>query len=216
MNSQSELAYTQIKEMIFHMELMPNDRVPEMQIAARLSISRTPIHDALRKLESEGLVRIERNRGATVTCFSDEEVKEIGTLRLSQDILAAQLAMYYGCASDFDRLTLLAEECETAAAKGDVYGRIQKDMEFHVELSKISGNMHLYDQQFALYQQIHLIQISKYTDVEHSLIQIYHHKPLIAAIRSGDLDEVRRLTCQHIKDFYRIDPYILTCYGWSE
>ena len=74
MNSQSELAYTQIKEMIFHMELMPNDRVPEMQIAARLSISRTPIHDALRKLESEGLVRIERNRGATVTCFSDEEV----------------------------------------------------------------------------------------------------------------------------------------------
>ena len=202
--------------MIFHMELMPNDRVPELQIAEKLSISRTPIHDALRKLESEGLVRIQRNRGAAVTCFSDDEIKEIGTLRLSQDILAAQLAMYYGCASDFDRLTLLADECEKAAAEGNIYGRIQRDMEFHTELAKISGNRHLYDQQFALYQQIYLIQISKYTDVEQSLIQIHHHKPLVAAIRGGDLDEVRRLTCQHVKDFYRVDPYILACYGWKE
>ena len=66
MTSQSELAYQQIKEMIFHMELLPGDRVPELQIAAKLSISRTPIHDALRRLEGEGLLRLERNRGATV------------------------------------------------------------------------------------------------------------------------------------------------------
>ena len=73
MTSQSELAYQQIKEMIFHMELLPGDRVPELQIAAKLSISRTPIHDALRRLEGEGLLRLERNRGATVIQFSDAE-----------------------------------------------------------------------------------------------------------------------------------------------
>lgn len=216
MNSQSELAYEQIKQMIFHMELMPGDRVPEMQVAAKLSISRTPIHDALRKLEAEGLVRIERNRGAAVTQFSDAEVKEIGTLRLSQDILSAQLAAYYGCASDFDRLQTIAAECEAAAADGNIYGRIQKDTEFHMEIARISGNSQLIERQFEIYQQIHLIQISKYTDVEHSLIQIHHHKPLITAIRSGDLEEARRLICQHIKDFYRIEPYILACYGGKE
>lgn len=213
MTSQSELAYQQIKEMIFHMELLPGDRVPELQIAAKLSISRTPIHDALRRLEGEGLIRLERNKGATVIQFSEDEIKEIGTLRLSQDILSMQLAAYYGCASDFERLTALAEACEAAAGSGDVYGRIQKDVEFHLEISRISGNTHLLNQQFALYQQIFLIQISKYTDVEHSLMQINHHKPIIAAIRRGDTAEIRRLCCQHVQHFYQIDPYVLACYS---
>ena len=76
MTSQSELAYQQIKKMIFHMELLPGDRVSELQIATKLSISRTPIHDALRRLEGEGLLRLERNRGATVICFSEDEVRD--------------------------------------------------------------------------------------------------------------------------------------------
>ena len=213
MASQSELAYRQIKQMIFHMELLPGDRVPESQIAEKLSISRTPIHDALRKLEAEGLVEIEHNRGAGVARFTAEQIKEIGTLRLAQDILSVQLAAYYGCASDFERLRTLADACGEAAGKGDVYGRIQKDMEFHIELAKISRNAYLLSQQYAVYQKIHLIQISQYTDVEHSLIQIHHHKPIVAAMQNGDLEEARRLTCRHVKDFYQIDPYILRCYG---
>ena len=100
-SSQSDIAYRQIKEMIFHLELLPGTRVPELQIAAKLSISRTPIHDALRRLAAEGLVVIGPHRGATVTCFSEAEIREIGAIRMFQDILAAQLAAYYGSASDF-------------------------------------------------------------------------------------------------------------------
>lgn len=212
-SSQSITAYQQIKDMIFRMELLPGVRVPELQISSKLSISRTPIHDALRRLESEGLVTIGHNRGATVTCFSEEEIKEIGTIRLAQDILSAQLAAYYGSASDFDQLCRLADACEEAAAKGDVYERIRTDGDFHLAISKISGNSRLISQQYAIYQQIHLIQISKYTDIEHSLLQIHHHKPIVLAVRNGNLEEVRMLICQHIKDFYRLDPYLLKCYG---
>ena len=93
-----------------------------------------------------------------------------------------------------------------------MYGRIQKDIDFHLEISRISSNTHLLNQQFALYQQIFLIQISKYTDVEHSLVQINHHKPIIAAIRKGNIAEIRRLCCLHVQNFYQIDPYILSCY----
>lgn len=212
MPSQSSEAYRRIKDMIFRMELLPGSRIPELQIAARLHISRTPIHDALRRLAAEGLVTIGHNRGATVNRFTDEEIREIGTLRLSQDILSAQLAAYYGSASDFERLEELAQACEDAAAQGDIYGRIQRDSAFHLAIAEISRNSHLVRQQYALYQQIHLIQISKYTNVEQSLVQIYHHKPLIAAIRGGDLTEVNRLICQHIQDFYQVEPYLLRCY----
>lgn len=197
------------------MELLPGARIPELQISAKLSISRTPIHDALRRLESEGLVAIGAKRGATVTCFSDEEIREIGAVRLMQDILSAQLAAYYGSASDFDHLYSLADACEEAAAKGDIYGRIRIDGEFHMAISNISGNSHLIGQQYALYQQIHLIQVSKYTDIEHSLVQIHHHRPIVSAIRSGNLKEACTLICQHTKDFYRIDPYLLKCYGYT-
>ena len=213
MSNQSEAAYRQIKEMILHMELLPGTRIPEVQIASRLSISRTPIHDALRRLEAEGLVRIGANRGASVTQFTQEEIREIGTVRMVQDILAAQLAAYYGSASDFDHLEQMAGDCETAASRGDVYGRIQTDMDFHLEITRLSGNDRLLRQQYALYQQIHLIQISQYTDIAHSLVQIHHHRPLAAAIRNHNLVQAQRLICQHVQDFYRIDPYLLRCYG---
>ena len=151
-SSQSDIAYRQIKEMIFHLELLPGTRVPELQIAAKLSISRTPIHDALRRLAAEGLVVIGPHRGATVTCFSEAEIREIGAIRMFQDILAAQLAAYYGSASDFARLDSLADACEEAAARGDVYGRIRLDIEFHMAISEISGNSHLVRQQYEIYQ----------------------------------------------------------------
>nr|WP_288232220.1 GntR family transcriptional regulator [uncultured Anaerostipes sp.] len=210
------MAYEKIKDMIFHMEFLPGIKISEPQISERLSISRTPVHDALRRLAAEGLVKIGTNRGAAVAQFTDEEVREIGTIRLSQDILSAQLAAYYGSAADFEQLCRLADVCEEAAVKGDIYGRIKADNDFHLEISRVSGNSHLYKQQYAIYQQVHLIQISKYTDIEDSLIQIHHHVPIIESIRNADLKEAARLICDHIKDFYRLDPYLMKCYGYSQ
>lgn len=213
MSTQSAAAYRQIKEMIFRMELLPGARIPELQLSEKLSISRTPIHDALRQLAAEGLVTIGANRGASVTAFTEIQMQEIGALRLSQDILSAQLASYYGSASDFDRLERLAEQCEAAAACGDVYGRIRTDKEFHLEIANISGNSYLIRQQYALYQQVHLIQISKYTNIENSLSQIHRHKPIVTALREGAVNAMRTLICAHIKDFYQLDPYLLKCYN---
>lgn len=215
MSSQSDIAYEKIKTMIFHMELVPGDKISELQLSAKLEISRTPIHDALRKLAAEGLVTLGRNRSATVAEFSDEEIQEIGTLRLSQDILSARLAAYHGSAADFEQLYLQADACENAAEKGDIYLRIKADNDFHLAISKVSGNELLYRQQYALYQQIHLIQISKYTDIEDSLVQIHHHNPIIHAISSGELDEASKLICEHVKDFYHIDPYLMKYYGYT-
>lgn len=212
MSRQTDLAYHAIKEMIFCMELLPGTRIPEVQLASKLAVSRTPIHDALRRLAAEGLVTVSANRGAVVTRFTDEQIREVGALRLAQDLLSAQLAAYYGSAADFERLDGLAAACEEAAAGGDVYGRIRTDNEFHLEIARISGNEQLIRQQFSLYQQIHLIQISQYTDVADSLQQIHHHKPIVAALRARDNGELRRLVCNHIRDFYHLEPYLLRCY----
>lgn len=212
MVSQSLIAYQKIKEMIFHMEFTAGTRIPESIFSSKLNISRTPIRDALRRLEAEGLVVIELNRGATVREFSDHEVREIGEVRMMQDILSAQLASYYGSATEFNHLYTLADICEEAAAKGDIYMRIQADTDFHIAISKISKNARLVEQQQQIYQFSHLIHISKYTDVESSLTQIAHHRPIIQAIRSGDMQRVYALIGEHLRDFYSLDPYLIDCY----
>jgi DNA-binding GntR family transcriptional regulator len=132
------------------------------------------------------------------------------------DILSVQLAAYYGSAADFDHLNQLADACEYMAASGDIYGRIRTDCEFHLAITKISNNSLLIRQQHALYQQIHLIQISKYTDIAHSLLQIHHHKPIVVAIRSGNIEKTTSLLCQHYKNFHQINPYLLKCNGYSD
>ena len=76
--------------------------------------------------------------------------------------------------------------CETASSRGDIHGRIQTDSQFHMEI--------------------------QHADAALSLAQVHHHRPIVAAIRGRDLEEARGLICQHIKDFYRLDPYLLRCY----
>ena len=192
--------------MIFRLELLPGTHIPEIQLSEKLSLSRTPVHDALRRLAAEGLVTISQNRGATVSSFSKKEIQEIGVVRLSQDVLSAQLAAYYGSSADFDRLFYMAEKCEEVTVSGDVYGRIASDRDFHLEISRIAGNARLLKQQEMIYQLVHLIQISQYIDVEHSLLQIHHHKPIVEAIRRADIDELSALYCEHLRDFHHLDP----------
>ena len=194
------------------MELLPGEHIAEPQLSSMLGISRTPIREALRLLEAEGMVVLSRNRGAAVRSFTEEEISQIGAVRLSGDILAARLAAYYGSASDFDRLARIADECAGAAAAGDAYGRISLDCDFHLGIARVSGNEPLYRQLHALYQQVRLIHISQYSGIEDSLVQIHHHGPILDAVRSGDLRAVSALICDHIRDFYHIHPYLLECY----
>ena len=209
MSLQSDIAYNKIQEMIFHITLMPGARIPEIQIAKLLGISRTPIHDALLRLASEGLVDIRPNRGAEVKLFTDDEIKDIGAVRLAQDLLSIKLAAYYGSASDFENLYRIADACQAAAASGNKYERIEQDKNFRLTITEIGKNKLLLQHQIDLYKIVHLIQVSKYTDVQDSLIQIYHHRPLVSAIQSGDIAEASRLEILHLKDFYRIEPYLI-------
>lgn len=213
MGSQSDLAYDHIKEQIFHMNLMPGEKISELQIAAQLNISRTPVHDAVRKLAAEGLITILSKRSASVTKFTDQMIKDIGAVRLIQDILSAELASYYGSEADFTELEYLAESCEIAAAEGNIYKRIVADNIFHLKIAEISGNELLYQQQNSLYQKVHLIHVSQYTSVEDSLLQINHHIPIINNIRKGKLVELRKLICRHIQEFYHLDSYLVKNYG---
>ncbi|MBS4959895.1 MAG: GntR family transcriptional regulator [Clostridiales bacterium] len=205
-------AYEHIKQMILHVEIKPGERIPEEKIAGQLGSSRTPIREALRKLSNEGLVYLYPKRFAEVAHYDQDSIREIGALRLSQDMLSAQLALHYGSNADFVYLRSLADKCEEGARIGNIYDRIRLDCEFHLGIAHIGGNQLLVKFQQELYQRIHLIQISKYSGIEDSLMQIQHHHAIVDALTARDFDKTKKIICNHLQNFFDIDRALINQY----
>lgn len=211
----SEIAYDQIKHMIMHFELKPGECIPEEKIAKIINSSRTPVREALLKLNEEGLVKTYPGRFSKVADFDEEDVKQIGMVRLSQDILSCQLAIRNGSNRDFDKLKKIAKQCEASAKEGNVYERIVLDSEFHIEISKIGRNEILIQNQERLYTIINLIQISKYTNIEDSVAQIESHQDMIEAFYNRDSKRTNNIVCNHLQSFYNIDQEIIDMYTFD-
>jgi DNA-binding GntR family transcriptional regulator len=208
----SKKVYEQIKRMILHLEIKPGERIPEEKLANFVNGSRTPVREALRKLANEGLVNIYPRRFSEVAYYDEEAVKQIGVVRLSQDLLSCQLAIMHGSNADFALLRQLAEKCEIGAKSGNIYERIAFDSEFHLQIAEIGGNKFLIQNQKKLYLLIHLIQISKYTSVEDSIAQIQNHKDIVEALYNRDFEKIKVVVCKHLQSFYNIDQENIDMY----
>src|SRR5574342_246389 len=87
-----EHAYLYLKEMILEGEFKAGDRLIERELAVKLNISRTPIREALFRLESQGFVKTVPRKGVIVSNISDEDIMEVFTILSSLEVLAAKLA----------------------------------------------------------------------------------------------------------------------------
>lgn len=208
----SEQVYNQIKDMILHLEIKPGERIPEERITEIVKCSRTPVREALRKLNEEGLVVIYPGRYSVVAEYNEVDVKKIGELRLSQDLLSCLLAIRNGSNYDLSVLKDIAEKCRISAEKGNVYERIVFDSQFHLQIAKIARNELLLENQEKLYRKIHIVQVSRYTTIEDSIHQISTHNEIIDALYERNFKKIRTLICQHLENFYNIDEEIINMY----
>jgi DNA-binding GntR family transcriptional regulator len=118
-------AYEQVRAAIVENRYAPGQRLIEQRIAAELGLSRTPVREALRILEAEGLVVSERNRGATVRPLSPTEVVDLYGLRIRLESYAAELAA--------ERIT--GPELGALADAADAFGAVRHD----VDVSTLEG-----------------------------------------------------------------------------
>jgi DNA-binding GntR family transcriptional regulator len=202
----SERAYETIREMILRLQLKPGERIPEERISEHIQGSRTPVREALRRLNEEGLVRSYPGRYSEVAVYDQNDIKQIGQLRLAQDILSCNLAILNGSNAEFNELRHLAQECEQHARSGNIYERIVYDSKFHIKIAEIGKNEMLVQNQINLYMKIHLIQISKYTSIEDSVYQIKNHEDIIEGLYERDFKKVKASLCEHLQSFYNMDP----------
>ncbi len=203
----SQPAYQHILSLIMTKQLMPGDRIPETRIAEEFNISRTPVRDAMRQLCNEGLIEIFPNRFAQVQVYSDEAIREIGTLRVALDTMSVKLAGLYGSRADFLRLLETAEQCSSAAAAGDGELRRKYDSEFHFGLAQIAGNSLLQKFQKELQLRVQFIQLHHPSPIANETRHLQQHKDIAAALMEHDERKALELVCNHLTTFYNLDDY---------
>lgn len=133
-------AYQGIRQMLFHNEIVPGQKIAYRDLAERLGMSQTPVIQALKWLEFQGLVRHERHRGYYTEPVSLQEVEEIYEFReqIELSLLPRTLARMDTMA--INKLESALNAHLEASREIYLYGRLLRDMEFHLTLAALSGN----------------------------------------------------------------------------
>lgn len=176
----------------------PGERLNENKIAKQMGVSRGPIREAIMELEEEGLVILVPHKGAFVVAFSADDVREIYSLRCLLEGYAAKLAAKSVSDQDIKRLEMIVRGMEEAVSKNRLDMLVEKDLEFHRELCKLSGHKLLLQTWDKLFSRIRLfLTLADQVYFEPNYI-VGTHYPTIEALRKGDPDLAARTIKQPI------------------
>jgi len=197
----SERAVAALREMILHGELAPGLRLGEVEVAARLGVSRTPVREALTRLAAEGLVEISPNRGARVASWSVAELEGVFDLRSAIEPRLTALAVPRAGADDVATLDGLAREMQRVGAPGpaqDLDAIVPLNREFHGRLVALADHPALATALAgAIHAPIVLRNFHAYDDASLGR-SLAHHREIVAAVRAGDPVWARAVMTAHI------------------
>jgi len=191
----SDMVYDRLRDAILSAELRPNRRLVEDELAEWLSVSRTPIREALLRLEQEGLV--ERDRGWIVREINPTEIRARLECRLAIEGYAARLAAARRTDADIEKLRVLSEEMEVAEITRLEFNRINDD--FHKTIAEAAGNLvlaKLLSQTKMNYWDLSVPVIFG-PEVDRKVHSDHH--ALIDAIVEGDGDKAEKIAREHVQ-----------------
>lgn len=193
-----EIVYEELKRQILIGEIAPGTRMMEVELADDMGVSRTPVREAIRKLEKEGLVSIEPRRGAYASDISIKDMVDVMEVRQDLEGMAAGLAAAKATDSEKADLITATEEYRNAVESGDVEEIIKWDEAFHKLIVNCSGNKTLV-QLVSQVQELALrFRYIYYDDFSRFEGQPQEHKEIVDAIVSGDAEKARRAADEHI------------------
>ncbi|MFB3902375.1 MAG: GntR family transcriptional regulator [Acidobacteriota bacterium] len=164
----------------------PGEHLIETELARQFGTSRGPVRDAIKELAQEGLVTIQAHRGAVVATFSPEDILEISELRILLEGYATRLASENASAEDLALLETKYGEMQSLADAGDLKRLVEKDIDFHREVCRLSRNGRLLKLWSSLASQIRLFLVL--TDQVYFTPQeiVETHRPILEAMHRKD------------------------------
>jgi len=197
--SLGEQAYIALRQKIVRLDFAPGDVLREDELQATLDLGRTPIREALQRLQREHFVTVIPRRGMFVSGIEVEELSMLFETRAVLEPYAARLASLRGTPDDWDEMAdILARTTDPSLDDED---QLALDRRCHEIIWAASGNRFLLDTLDMLYAQsdrLWHLYLADVADMQHAVDE---HQSILAALRDGDGDQVAGLVETHVQSF---------------
>lgn len=198
----TEQTYRFLKDKILKREISPGEKISVEEIAHGLGVSRTPVVNALKMLESDGLVEIQPRRGTFVTHLTAQDVAELFEIRLLIELHAAEQIfaqnkvdqLLDGVEEPLSRMHAAISEADYV----DYESFISGDRDLHLQLVKFLNNHRLFQIYTALNVHMQVARAHYLDTVENALQAQKEHEAMLIAIKNNDLDGLKEAIRSHI------------------
>jgi DNA-binding GntR family transcriptional regulator len=187
-------------------ELAPGQRISEPDVAARLQVSRVPVREALRELESAGLVAARKHAGVFVRVLSEQDVAELYELRGLLDGHAGRRAALLPEPQRAALVRRMATDLRTMkghARRADVQGYYNANLAFHWAVVEAAGNRQLAERYRGVVQQLHLARLRNLSDRASMQASQDEHQAVLAALEAGQAARCQALLTAHVTHAHR-------------
>ncbi|MCE5282631.1 MAG: GntR family transcriptional regulator [Deltaproteobacteria bacterium] len=194
----AQKAYKSIRKMLFHGEIVPGQKIPYRDLSKKLGMSPTPVIQALKWLEFQGLVRQEPNRGCYVEPFSLDEVSQVYDLRQVLELNLLPEALMRMNEEDETALKKALDDHLKADRASFLNERLLRDMEFHLALASIARwHVHLRILK-NLYDLLYLKYRGNYLSARPAEIVDREHEVILKAVLARDITKARDALAFHL------------------
>jgi DNA-binding GntR family transcriptional regulator len=201
----TELVVTALRERILSGGVPPGERLIEGKLSEELGVSRMPVREALRQLAAEGLVTIEPRRGASVTSFTPQQMRELVEVRATLEGLNAKLAAQRHDDQQIAEMQRILEEGTRVSKDGaDDAVMLMMNQRFHDALGSIAANSILQDIMRSLRDRTALLFAS--INSSRGPQNWDEHAAILRAVINGDAELASLLAMRHVYNAAQMDP----------
>ena len=195
-----DVVFNTLRKAILKGELKPGERLMELTLADRLGVSRTPIREAMRKLELEGLVVMVPRKGAQVASITEKDMNDVLEVRIALENIAIEKACERMTDEKLERLTEASRNFERTVKEGDLVQLAEADEAFHEAIYRASDNLKLNQVLSNLREQFYRYRV-EYLKEEKTRNQLLkEHQKLMQAIKDGNIKKAQEISFLHLEN----------------
>ncbi len=187
----TDIAYRKVKSAILDGSLPPSLLASEQQIAGRLAMSRTPVHQAIVRLQQEGWIELLPRRGVMIAPISAPDMHDVYEALLALEVAAVRRLSSWGAPESDPTLSALEKTCDdgdAALGNGDLPAWAAADDRFHASLVDLSGNRHITRLARSVMEQAQRARLLTLKLRPHPGASNADHRAIVQAIKAGDPD----------------------------
>lgn len=193
-----DVVFNTLRRAILKGELKPGERLMEIALADKLGVSRTPIREAIRKLELEGLVVMAPRKGAKVASITERDLNDVLEVRKGMEVLAISLACKRITGEELEKLEIIERDFQRLIESGNLTELAEMDVKFHDTIYQATNNQRLVQLLNNLREQMYRYRMEYLKDIAVRRTLAEEHKAICQALRERNQQLAEKYVSIHI------------------